>query len=279
LGSEECSVTLVYNPEENIGASGVKIIGSLTSSRLGKKAEPQCVSELRALTQHAIECPSDRLIIVAHSHGSLIVQNALDRCYDEYCARSDRKTTWNEGSKRIDIIFFAPLVRTVAPGPNAVSLLNSADIPARGIGIFSKAVANTKHYTGWRPQQGIQTIIYTPERNRIPDLAIQPSVVHDSINLILDSTEFNFRLMSSDPKTKEPNASIFASNLAQSIRMGKRSDQMHYELIIKGCDQFGAPFARAFLGETSAHDTHHSIDRFEIRGPRLERIQQAVSGR
>jgi hypothetical protein len=278
IGIDDCEVTLLYNPTENSCSTGLKLVGALASSRLGNKAEPQCFTQLKDCTREVMNCPQDRLIIVAHSQGTLITQNVFDRLYDEYSRSPAGEKLWQEQSSRIEIIMYAPLVRTIAPGPNAVSLLNSLDLPARSIGGLQRMVADSKHYTGWREQQAIQTVIYSPQRNRFPDVILNPSIVHDSFDLILDNVDFNFQLLGQNHKTHKLDPVIFASNLSKSILMGKRSDAIHHELIIKGCQVFGRSFAVPFLNTLSETNDAQSmcIDKFIIKDVRLERVQRAA---
>jgi hypothetical protein len=216
---------------------------------------------------------------VGHSQGSLAIQNAFDRVYDEHQESPYLKRIWEERSKRIEVILYAPLVRTLAPGPQAVSLLNSCDLPARGIGALQRAISSSKHYLGYRPHQAIQTVIYSPGSNQLTELLASPLQVHESFQLILDNVDFNMRLLGENRKTKELDGELFATNLAQSILNGRRSDALHYELILKGCERFGAEFAVTFLSCTHSGGRPDAryIGNFVVHGKRLERVETTAT--
>lgn len=276
FGVEQCETKVIYNPIENIGSSGLKILGSITSSRLGGHAEPECVQQLRIAIKSAIENPSDRLILVGHSQGSLIIQNVIDRLYDEYQKTPEGRAKWARESGRIEVLLYAPLVRTLAPGPEVVGLMNSYDLPVRGLGGTQRIIAATKHYTGWREQQSVRTITYSPKRNSTSDMLVNPYIVHDAIDLILDNTDLNFRILAEDPQTGKTDGTLLAGNLTRSIAQGRRSDAVHYEMIIRGVDTLGSEFATPFLRQLSdtPDRTGKCIGKFVLSGTRLERIEK-----
>lgn len=279
LGVENCELSLVYNPPENTAKAGLKIAGASISSRLGQKSEPESVSALVGLVRQSLQEPHTRLIVVGHSQGSLIIQNAFDRVYDEHLESADRRALWAKRSPSIEVIMYAPIVRTIAPGPQAVSLLNSLDAPARGIGKLQGAITFSKDYLGYRQHQNIRTIKYNPSSNEFPDLFFDPGRVHESFQLLIDNPDFNFRLLAEDPITGTCEGKLFAKNLAKSILDGKRSDMLHYELIIKGCERFGPNFAVPFMECTTEGSTAEELclDRFVLSGPRLERLKTTTA--
>lgn len=271
LGVEDDECSVVYNRQEHGFKSGLKIIGATLSTKLGEKAESECVRELEQVIADTLYTPGSRLTIVGHSQGSLVIHNAFDKVFDEYKQFPETSSVWDEAAPRIEVILYAPLIRTLAPGPQAVALLNSLDLPARGLGIAQRAVASSKHYLGYRPQQAIRTIFYQPDTNDLTNLFFNPKLVHESFQLILDNPEFNFRLLSEDPRTHSPSAGIFSKNLFTSIRDGRRADILHYELIRMGCDTFGSGFARPFVSMCNVpHDKEKlCIGNFRVDGSRL----------
>lgn len=175
----------------------------------------------------------------------------------------------------MEIILYAPLVSTIAPGPRAVGLVHSLDLPARGLGGLQTAITSTKHYTGWRESQNVETVVFTPRGIDYRGLLTDPQQVHSSIELILADREFNFRLLSTDPLTKGSDPMIFAVKLADSIREGRRSDVLHKDLIIKGCELYGPSFCRPFMSNfdsSAASDTSY-LGKFKIEGKLLDRVR------
>ncbi len=278
FGVEQCETSLLYNPRENIAISGVKIFGGIASSRLGGKAEHECSQQLRLLLKNALETPTDRLVLVGHSQGSLIIQNSIDRLYDEYQRDSASQNKWMRESPRIEVILYAPLVSTLAPGPEAIGLCNSYDIPVRGISGTQRLIAGAKHYTGWREQQALRMVMYSPTRNTVGNMLTDPCLVHNSVDLILDSVDFNFEILAKQFGSNEARGEVLAQNLTRSIALGRRSDALHHELIIKGCDTFGRNFAIPFLRQLTVAPgiEGKNIKNFNIAGPRLERIHRAA---
>lgn len=275
LGVPECEAKLLYNPPENIGAAALRVSGGLVSSRLGAYAEPSCVQELEQIIQGALSAENKRLIIVGHSHGSIIIQNAFDRVYDRWKTDPASEKQWHQGSKNIEVILYAPLVSSIAPGPRAIGLVHSLDLPARGLGGIQTAVASSKHYAGWRESQSVQKVVFTPAGIDYRAVLTDPQQVHSSLDLILADREFNFRVLSNDPLTKSPNPMIFAVNLAESIREGRRSDVLHRDLIIKGCELYGPSFCRPFVSslDTPSQSSARHIGKFVIDGKLLERVE------
>jgi hypothetical protein len=275
LGVEDNECKVVYNQREHSFKAGLKILGGTISTKLGEKAESGCVGELQEIISATLHAPGNRLTIVGHSQGSLVIQNAFDRAYDDFKRSPETRRLWEQASPRIEVIMYAPLVRTLAPGPQAVALLNGLDLPARGLGIAQRAVASSKHYLGYRQQQAVRTIVYHPDTNEFPRVLFNPQSVHESFQLILDNPEFNFRLLAEDPKTKAPDVVLFSNNLYASIRDGKRADILHFELIRLGCDTFGRDFARPFIGMCTVQENGEiiCIDNFKVEGPRLEYLR------
>jgi hypothetical protein len=281
LGVAECEATLLYNPPENIGAAALRISGGLVSSRLGAYAEPSCVQELEQIIQDALISGNKRLIIVGHSHGTVIIQNAFDRVYDRWNTDQVASRQWFQASRNMEVILYAPLVSTIAPGPRAVGLVHSHDLPARGLGGLQTAIASTKHYAGWRESQNVETVVYTPREIDYRGLLTDPQQVHSSIDLILADREFNFRLLSADPLSKSSDPMVFAVKLADSIREGRRSDVLHRDLIIKGCELYGPSFCRPFMSnfDKSSEANALQLGKFVIDGKLLERVQAAAEQR
>ncbi len=275
LGVEDSECKVVYNPKEHSFKAGLKILGGTLSTKLGEKAESGCVTELQEIISSTLSAPGSRLTIVGHSQGSLVIQNAFDRAYDDFKRYPETRKLWEESSPRIEVIMYAPLVRTLAPGPQAVALLNSLDLPARGLGIAQRAVASSKHYLGYRKQQAVRTIVYHPETNEFPNVLFNPQSVHESFQLILDNPEFNFRLLSEDPRTKAPDARLFTDNLYTSIHDGRRADVLHFELIRLGCDTFGRDFAKPFMGMCTVLPSGDviCIENFKVEGHRLQYLR------
>ncbi len=271
LGVEDAECKVLYNAKEHPLKSGLKIIGGTISRKLGEKAESECVRQLYETIADTLYTPGSRLTIVGHSQGSLVIQNAFDRAFDDFNRFPETRKIWSQAAPRIEVIMYAPLVRTLAPGPQATALLNGFDLPARGLGVAQRAVAASKHYLGYREQQAIRTIVYHPETNEFPELLFNPKLVHESYQLILDNPEFNFRLFSEDPRTRKPDARVFCDNLFVSIRDGRRADLLHLELIRIGCDSFGSDFAQPFIRMCRAHPDGDAlcINNFKIDGPRL----------
>jgi len=281
LGVAECEAKLLYNPPENLGAAALRISGGLVSSRLGAYAEPSCVHELEQIIEDAIASGKKRLIIVGHSHGTIIIQNALDRVYDRWNDDPVAARQWLNASRNMEIIFYAPLVSNVVPGPRTCGLVHSLDLPARGLGGLQTAVASAKHHVGWRQSQKIETIVFTPQVMDYPGLLVDPQQVHSSIDLILADREFNYRLLSTDPLTKSSDPVIFAVKLADSIREGRRSDILHRDLIIKGCELYGPSFSRPFMSnfESSRDSGACYLGKFVIEGGLLERVRASQEQR
>jgi hypothetical protein len=276
LGIAECDATLLYNPPENIGAAALRISGGLLSSRLGAFAEPSCVEELERIVQGAVNSRNKRLIIVGHSHGTIIIQNALDRVYDRFNKDQVATNQWFKASRNMEVILYAPLVSTIAPGPRAIGLVHSLDLPARGLEGLQTVVASTKHHAGWRQSQKVDTVVFTPRGLDYQALMTDPQQVHSSIELILADREFNFRLLSTDPETKKPDPTIFAVKLADSIREGRRSDVVHKDLIIKGCELYGPRFCRPFMSNFDLSNDSNKcyLGKFTVEGKLLERISR-----
>jgi hypothetical protein len=281
LGVERSECKVLYNPEESTAEAGIKILGSGISSRLGARSEPETVHAICGLLRESLLSSHDRVVLVGHSQGSMVIQNALDRVYDAFHESPKLRRDWQERSNRIEVILYAPLVRTLVPGPEAVSLLNSCDLPARGIGAVQRAVTSSKHYLGYREHRAIKTVIYSPARNQLPELLFDPSKVHESFQLILDSVDFNFRLLAEDPATKEIDSALYANNLAKSILTGRRSDLLHHELIITGCEKFGADFAWRFIRLTTAGPIKDAryLGNFVLEGARLQRLHETAAQR
>jgi hypothetical protein len=275
LGVAACEAKLLYNPPENLGAAALRISGGLVSSRLGAYAEPSCVQELEQIIDNAIVSGNKRLVIVGHSHGTVIIQNAFDRVYDRWNETPVSARQWLRVSRDMEVILYAPLVSTIAPGPRAVGLVHSLDIPARGLGGVQTMIASSKHYAGWRQSQSIETVVFTPRGIDYAALMTEPQQVHSSIELILANNDFNFRLLSTDPLTKSPNPMVFAVRLADSIREGRRSDQLHKDLIIKGCELYGPSFCRPFMSnfDSSGDSGACHLGKFVIDGKLLERVR------
>lgn len=275
LGVAECEATLLYNPPENMGAAALRISGGLVSSRLGAYAEPSCVQDLERIIQDALTSGNKRLIIVGHSHGTVIIQNAFDRVYDRWNTDPAATRQWLQASRNMEVILYAPLVATIAPGPRAVGLVHTLDLPARGLGGLHTAIASTKHYTGWRESQNVETVVFTPQGIDYRGLLSDPRQVHSSIELILADREFNFRLLSTDPLSKRSNPVIFATKLADSIREGRRSDNLHRDLIIKGCDLYGQNFCWPFMSNFDVAEDSNAchLGKFTIDGKLLDRVR------
>ncbi len=136
-------------------------------------------------------------------------------------------------------------------------------------------IASSKHYAGWRQSQSIETVVFTPRGIDYAALMTEPQQVHSSIELILANNDFNFRLLSTDPLTKSPNPMVFAVRLADSIREGRRSDQLHKDLIIKGCELYGPSFCRPFMSnfDSSGDSGACHLGKFVIDGKLLERVR------
>jgi hypothetical protein len=281
LGVAECEAKLLYNPPENLGAAALRISGGLVSSRLGAYAEPLCVQELEQSIEDAIVSGNKRLIIVGHSHGTIIIQNALGRVYDRWNDDPVAARRWLQASRNVELILYAPLVSNVVPGPRTCGLVHSFDLPARGLGGLQTAVATAKHRAGWRESQKIETVVFTPQGMDYRGLLVDPQQVHSSIDLILADREFNYRLLSTDPLTKSPNPVVFAVKLADSIREGRRSDPLHRDLIIKGCEHYGPSFSRPFMSnfEPSADADACYLGKFVIEGGLFERVRASQEQR
>jgi hypothetical protein len=74
---------------------------------------------------------------------------------------------------------------------------------------------------------------------------------------------------------------IFALRLADSIREGRRSDVLHRDLIIKGCELYGPSFCRPFMSnfDKSSEANALQLGKFVIDGKLLERVQAAAEQR
>jgi len=275
LGLSDAECTIVYNPKEHPFKSGLKIIGGTLSARLGEKSESQCVHELHEMIADTLYSPHSRLTVVGHSQGSLVIQNAFDKAFDDFRRFPETRRIWDEAAPRIEVIMYAPLVRTLAPGPQAVALLNGFDLPARGLGVAQRAVAASKHYLGYREQQAVRTVVYHPETNEFRELLFNPKLVHESFQLIMDNPEFNFRLFAENPKTRKPDAKLFCDNLHASVREGRRGDLLHFELIRMGCETFGSEFVHPFIEKCRLQPGGDAlcIDNFTIDGPRLHYVR------
>lgn len=278
LGVEDSECSVVYNKKEHAVKAGIKILGATLSTKLGEKAESECVRELQDVIADTLYTPGSRLTVVGHSQGSLVIHNAFDKAYDEFKRFPETRKIWDQSAQRIEVVMFAPLVRTIAPGPEASALLNGFDLPTRGLGVMQRAVASSKHYLGYRKQQAIRTVIYKPESTELAELLFNPLQVHDSCSLILDNPELRFKLFSEDPKTRVPDAMVFTQNLHSSIRDGRLSDILHFELIRLGCDTFGGDFATPFMSMCTVGPDGKSlcIGKFEVEGARLRYLQIAA---
>jgi hypothetical protein len=69
--------------------------------------------------------------------------------------------------------------------------------------------------------------------------------------------------------------------LADSIREGRRSDVLHRDLIIKGCELYGPSFCRPFMSNFDASHEPDScyLGKFVIEEDLLERIRAAQEKR
>jgi hypothetical protein len=275
MGVEKKDISLLHNPEEsNVAVGLLKVCGGMLSSRLNNRSEPECSGALERRIKIALENRDERLVIATHSRGSQIAESVLDAVYDEYQKTARGRHLWRQNAEDIEVIMYAPLVRSLPPGIRGYGLSNTLDLPARGAGRVARGMSALKNLTGWREHDVIQHIKYSPPENRLPDLVFNPESVHSSFDLIFDDAFFNIQLLGQDPATGTFSPRLLADNLARNIKEGRRSDILHLEIISQAGDQYGSKFSHAFKDHVDIDQTSGvgRIGEFAISSARMDRL-------
>ena len=274
LGIEPSELKVLYNTPENFGLSALKIVGGILSHDLGHAAESRCVRALMRQIIDTIRDPNVRLTIVAHSQGTRVIGNALNQVFDLYASTEAGRSLWLRESSRIEVILYAPIAATLPPGPRAVGLIHPLDLPTRALGGVQLAVSSGQHLTRWRESQSVRTIVINIDGITLKGLLARPLEVHSTTTLMQGAVDFNLRILAADPDTGKMNGATYASNLCESIAHGYRPDSLHYALITKGCEEFGASFAKPFLQRLSSSDTPSAlcVGKFMIGGEVLRTL-------
>lgn len=275
LGVGDHELKVLYNPTENAVDSVAKVLGTSLSGPFGSGAEQVTTEALYHIVKSWLEGDSPRLRLVAHSQGSLLVQRVLERVHDECQESGGMRQLWLTRSPNIQTIWYAPIVQTLVPGPQAVCFFHSLDVPTRGLGGLYGLLPSIQRLTGFGDHVPIRAVLYQPPLDKMEDLLSNPTVVHQSFRLILDSPELYFKLFAEDPSTHAPSADLFATNLASSILQGGCADILHYELIRMGCERFGRDFASAFMALRTSNASQHKIKfgHFLIEDPLLSELR------
>ncbi len=264
LGISRDKVKLLYNRDEGSTCIGlVKVIGGAISSRIGAEMEEECIAGLREEIRRVILGDSERLLVVGHSQGSLIFQNAVDTMHDELARSKSGQQLWKSATPRIEAIFYAPIVGHTSPGIEFVGFSSEADFPARSASRLSQIVNAGKNVFCWRPYKPIKSVMMPIAVNDLNSLFIDPLHGHRLVHLLLNDASFHLLHFGTD-SDGEFVPELLAARLAYSIRHGLRSDHTHRQIIMLSTEKIGPVFSKQFLRRVKVLNGVGWIELFKI---------------
>lgn len=267
LGIERNRVKLLYNSSEDDTVAGLlKVSGGMVSRRVGGRLERECIKVLCRQVENVVRSNSDRLLVVGHSQGSLIFQNATDTCYDRYSTNPSSRRLWNDGAKRIEAIFYAPIIRHAVPGLRVFGFMNESDCAGRTASCISGIGSSGKSFLGWRPYEPIDMVV-SPSSSNLLSTVCDPLSGHNWLSLVVQDAKFNMLYLCTGSDGRHDPV-LLANRLAHSIRHGLRPERVHKEVMKLAVNRFHSSFARPFLKHVKPIDKEMRIGDLCIE-PRL----------
>lgn len=264
LGVSRDDIKLLYNASEGSACNGLaNVVGSSISRRLGEVLESECTSALRTEIDRVITTLTDRLLVVGHSQGSVIFQNASDAVYDRLSKTNSGQRLWESSSLRIEALFYAPVIRHAAPGMQVVGFTNESDFPGRFGSCISNLMATSKNCFCWRKYEPVELVVLPCSKSLVADAMCAPLAGHLCSPLILKDPLFNVAYYGTDSNGGY-SPKLLAARLAYSIRHGLRSDTTHHKIIELSARTVGPEFAKAFLKRITIVDRVGWIGQFRI---------------